>query len=273
VQLPLSPTLASARPEAKVNYADTGCRADNPDMKFDKPARTPWHEFPDVLIHAGESAVKRNADYPAAKAGNVPAARRLVEAMLSEPVVVKLGALAVGANSLLASVHAYEAEGINRIPAVLAEVLAERLGLHAEDSVVQTNRSGHTGASGYHRLAHPALFDGEVERGRSYLLVDDFVGQGGTIANLKGFIETKGGRVVLCTTLTGKPYSAKLTPSDATLRVLRAKHGDELETWWKDNFGYGFDWLTESEARYLERADGAQLIRDRLLAARQKGDA
>jgi hypothetical protein len=71
----------------------------------------------------------------------------------------------------------------------------------------------------------------------------------------------------------GQPYSAKLTPSDTTLRALRAKHGDELETWWKDNFGYGFDYLTESEARYLERADSAQLIRDRLLAARQKGDA
>ena len=112
-----------------------------------------------------------------------------------------------------------------------------------------------------------------MEPGRAYLLVDDFVGQGGTIANLKGFVETKGGRVVLCTTLTGKPYSAKLTPSDTTLRALRAKHGDELETWWKNNFGYGFDYLTESEARYLERADSAQLIRDRLLAARQKGDA
>ncbi len=242
-------------------------------MKFGKPARTSWHEFPDVLIHAEESGVKKNANYPAAKAGNVPAARRLVEAMLNETVVAKVRALAAGANPQLASVHAYEAEGINRIPAVLAEVLAERLGLHAEDSVVQTNRSGHTGASGYHRLAYPALFDGEVEPGRAYLLVDDFVGQGGTIANLKGFIETKGGRAVLCTTLTGKPYSAKLTPSDAALRALRAKHGDELETWWKDNFGYGFDCLTESEARYLERADGAQLIRDRLLAARQKGDA
>jgi len=56
------------------------------------------------------------------------------------------------------------------------------------------------------------------------------------------------------------------------LRALRAKHGDELETWWKDNFGYSFDCLTESEARYFERADGAQLIRDRLLAARQKNN-
>jgi hypothetical protein len=143
------------------------------------------------------------------------------------------------------------------------------LGLQAEESVVQINRSGHTGAGGYHRLAHPALFDGEVEQNRNYFLVDDFVGQGGTIANLRGFIEINGGTAILASTLTGKPYSAKLSLEQATLSALRAKHGDELESWWKETFGYGFELLTESEARYLERADEAHLIRDRLVAARQ----
>ena len=102
--------------------------------------------------------------------------------------------------------------------------------------------------------------------------MDDFVGQGGTLANLKGFIEDRGGRAVACTTLTGKPWSAKLAPSDATLRSLWAKHGGELEGWWQETFRYGFDFLTESEARYLERADSTQLIRSRLLAARQARD-
>ena len=241
-------------------------------MSFGNPRRTPWRVFPDVFIHAEESAVKRHLDYPAAKSGDVLAARRLVEAMLREETAVALREVIADTAPLVASVHAHEAQGINRIPAVLAEVLAERFGLGAEVSIVQTNRSGHTGASGYHRLSHPALFDGDVEGGRSYVLADDFVGQGGTLANLKGFIESHGGLVVVSTTLTGKPYSAKLQPTDETLRALRIKHGDELEKWWKENFGYDFDCLTESEARYLERADNAELIRDRLLAARQKGD-
>lgn len=241
-------------------------------MGIDKPPRTDWHNFPDVLIHAEERAVKKHPDYPAAKAGDIGAAKRLVEASLSEQIVATADRALAGSNALIASVHAHEADGINRIPAVLAEVLGERLGLRAEESVVQINRSGHTGAGGYHRLAHPALFDGEVEKGRNYFLVDDFVGQGGTIANLKGFIEVHGGFVVLASTLTGKPYSAKLTVEPATLNALRDKHGDKLENWWKETFGYGFEFLTESEARYLERADEAQLIRDRLLAARQAGD-
>lgn len=249
-----------------------GRGADNPPMEFGRPARTPWHGFPDVLIHAEERTVKGHPDYRAAKAGDVPAARRLVEAMLSERVAAALRAMVSDTKPLLTSVHAYEAVGINRIPAVFAEVLAERLGLRAEESVVQTNRTGHTGASGYHRLAYPALFDGEVELGRAYVLVDDFVGQGGTLANLKGFIENKGGRAILATTLTGKPYSARLTPAAATLRALRAKHGDELETWWKEALGYGFAHLSESEARYLERADSLDRIRDRVAAARQEAD-
>jgi hypothetical protein len=75
-----------------------------------------------------------------------------------------------------------------------------------------------------------------------------------------------------CTTLTGKPWSAKLTPSADTLRKLREKHGGELESWWEDTFGYGFGFLTESEARYLARADSVELIRNRILAARQAHD-
>ena len=237
-------------------------------MRFEKPIRTPWNDFSDVLIHAKESAVKQHMDYAAAKAGDVAAARRLVESVLNKQVIDLLRERTTGMNPLIASVHAYEADGINRIPAVVAEMLAESLGLRAEESVVQTNRTGHTGADGYHRLAHPALFGGDVEDGRPYLLVDDFVGQGGTLANLKGFIESQGGFVVLATTLTGKPFSAKLCPFATTLYALRAKHDEQLEIWWKDAFGYGFDFLTESEARYLERADSAELIRDRVLAAR-----
>ncbi|HVY05715.1 MAG TPA: hypothetical protein VHB46_07035 [Burkholderiales bacterium] len=118
-------------------------------MAIEKPVRTEWNAFPDVLIHAQESVVKKHADYRAAKAGEIDAARRLVEDTMNEKSVAAAGGLLAGSNAMIASVHAREAEGINRIPAILAEVLGERLGLQAEESVVQINRSGHTGADGY----------------------------------------------------------------------------------------------------------------------------
>jgi hypoxanthine-guanine phosphoribosyltransferase len=103
-----------------------------------------------------------------------------------------------------------------------------------------------------------------------YFLVDDFVGQGGTLANLRGFVESRGAKVLGATSLTGKGYSAKLSLSKETLRGLKGKHGTELEQWWVAAFGYGFERLTESEARYLTRADDAHSISARIVAAAGK---
>jgi hypothetical protein len=52
----------------------------------------------------------------------------------------------------------------------------------------------------------------------------------------------------------GRAYSAKLAPEPSLIQTIRDKHGNELETWWQKQFGYGFDCLTQSEARTLERS-------------------
>lgn len=72
-------------------------------------------------------------------------------------------------------------------------------------------------------------------------------------------------------TLMGKQYSSTLKPSAETVAALRERYGQEFENWWAREFGYGFDRLTESEARYLAKIRGADAdaIRDRILAARQ----
>ena len=92
----------------------------------------------------------------------------------------------------------------------------------------------------YGRLARQPDFEGAVTQGRDYVLVDDFVGMGGTLANLRGFIEAQGGKVVAAVTLTGKPYSAKLALDAEQLQELREKHGTELETWWQENFNHAY---------------------------------
>ena len=71
------------------------------------------------------------------------------------------------------------------------------------------------------------------------------------------------------TTLTGRSYSAKLAPESSLIRAVRDKHGNDLENWWQQEFGYGFDCLTQSEARYLERSPDADTIRKRVVEARQ----
>ena len=108
--------------------------------------------------------------------------------------------------------------------------------------------------------------------GADYVMVDDFVGMGGTLANLRGHIESHGGRVSAAVVLTGKPHSAKLQLSPERLKELRNTHGTELEHWWKERFGHAFDALTESEARYLVRTPDVATVRNRIAAAEQAGD-
>ncbi len=238
-----------------------------------KPPRTNWRDFPDVLIHASESAVKQHIHYWEAKTGDAVAADNLVRDTLNLTQIDVLSALLVGHQPILVSAHAYEQNGVNAIPEVFADELALRLGWEVDGGVVQTNVVSHTGADGFSRLARQAEFDGTIQPGAEYVMVDDFVGMGGTLANLRGHIEANGGRVLAAVALTGKPHSAKLRLAQESLNKLRSKHGAELEHWWQERFGHAFDALTESEARYLVRTSDAVTVRDRIAAAEQAGNS
>ena len=234
------------------------------------PPRVAWRDFPDAILLADEPRTRRHPAYAAAKAGDAVAAANLVLALVDEVGISSVrGLLSKVAVvwPVLVAAHAYERDGFNAIPAALAQLLSDRLAIPGDATVVQTNIVGHTGASGYGRLARQAAFGGEVEKGRRHIMVDDFIGQGGTLANLRGWIESQGGHVVCAVGLTGKPYSAKLNPSQEQLHELREKHGPDFEAWWQEHFGHTFDCLTQSEARYLARSPDAHTIRDRLAEA------
>ena len=180
------------------------------------PPRTAWREFADAVLLATESETKWHPSYADAKAGDAVAAAHLVRDLVGDTAIATVHALIARVSEdgapVLASASAYERWGVNAIPAAMAELLSERLAAPFRTSVVQTNVVGHTGADGYGRLARQARFGGDVERDCEYVMVDDFIGQGGTLANLRGWIEEHGGKVVAAVALTGKPYSAKLSP-------------------------------------------------------------
>ena len=174
--------------------------------------------------------------------------------------------------TIVVGIHAQEKTGNNAIPRVYAKVLANRLGLNSDREIVQANVVSHTGAGGFHRLAAQPVFDGTVHHDRNYVIVDNFIGMGGTVANIKGHIERNGGHVVGVTVLTGKEKSSKIGCESDTLHSLREKHGRNLESWWWEKFGAGFDFLTESEAKYLLRQRDADAIRNRIAKAERRLD-
>ncbi len=235
-----------------------------------KAPRVTWESsFPDVVIGADENHVLSHRNYVAAKSGDAQAAKALVVELVSDEFLGRIRSIFEDyCFPTLLAVHAEEEHGRNQIATALATYLNTRIELAIEHRVVQENVVNHTKSTGFARLARQALFFGRLDRGKPYFLIDDFIGQGGTLANLRGHVLEAGGTVVGAGVLTGKPHSAKMRLEDSMLQELRAKHGNELEQWWKKQFGFGFDCLTQSEARYLLKTKDADKIRTEILAAR-----
>lgn len=232
-------------------------------------------DFPDVVTAHRPGFVRDHADYAAAKAGDSEAALRLARDAVTPDFVQRVReAIPEGSKPIIVPVVAREATGNNRIPDAAAEVLAHQLGTTVDHDLIQAEKVGRGGADAMHRLANQPTFDGPVKAGQDYVLLDDTLAQGGTLAQLKTHIERGGGRVVLATALTGKDYSRKLALDSETLGQVRERFG-RIEGWWRRHFGYGFDGLTESEARTILTYNGGRLspdaLRDRILARRIPG--
>lgn len=234
-------------------------------------SRTSATSMPDAIIGSTLGSASSHPDYAAAKAGDIEAAFRLAQDIVTPELVAKVRAAIGDSKPVVVPVAAEEATGRNRIPVAAAGVLAQRLGLSTSGAIVQANRAHRTGMDGLDRIFAPVDFAGAVEA-KPYLLVDDTLTQGGTFAALASHIREGGGTVAGVIALTGKQYSAKIQPTTESLASLRQKHGD-LENEFRAATGYGFDSLTESEARYLARYEPADRLRDRISAEGHRGRA
>lgn len=224
-------------------------------------------ELPAVVIGQRLGAAGKHPDHAAAKAGDTAAAVRLIQDVLSDEAVAQVREAIGGDRPAIVPVLAVEATGHNKIPAVAAMALGARLGLPVEAGIYQSVKAKRTTLDGLGRIFQQPEFDGKVEPGKAYFLVDDTLTQGGTIAALASHIQQNGGRVVGSFALTGKLYSATLRLSPETLSELRARYGD-VEQSFREATGRGFDALTESEGRYLAKHDAPDAVRDRILAER-----
>jgi hypothetical protein len=232
-----------------------------------KPLRAPWApDFPPVLIQAPRLEVSTHPWFAAARTGDADAAALLVADLLTGEVAERLAQWGDGPPPLLASVHAQRREGLGVLGEMLAQGMHLVLGWETDTQLVQANIVARAGDTGFSHLALQAVFDGAVQAGRTYVLVDDFIGQGGTIANLRGHIVRHGGVVRGATVLTGNSSAASLVPDPDTLRELGDKHGS-IADWWEQNFGFRFDCLTAAEARFLVGNSDSGYIRSQVEAA------
>ncbi|MCK9549143.1 LPD38 domain-containing protein [Aquamicrobium sp.] len=235
-------------------------------------SRTFWGGFPSVETLLPRHALRNHNPelYDKAKAGDHAAAAQLVDEVVRDEAIERLRATIGDRQPVIVAVMAEEASGRNAIPRTFAKIIGRHLGLPVDSSIVQTVRAQHTGADAFARLARQPVFSGPVVAGQDYVIVDDTVTMGGTLANLRGYIESQGGRVILASTLTGGPQQ-NIVPSAAQLDAVRKKHPD-LDEWWQNEFGFPLETLTASELGHLRKAVSLDAIRDRISAARGSED-
>jgi hypothetical protein len=238
-------------------------------MTIALPIRLPWPpDFPDVVIHTDVRTRDTHPGYTAAKTGDAEAALMLASDLQSPEGIVRLKAVIGNRPSLLLPVVADELTGFNAIPDAMAQVLGIELGIPVlAGEIVQTNKVGHTRAPAFQRIVTPATFEGQVQTGANYVLVDDHVGLGGTLANLRGYVEARGGEVIAITTLTESRDARAISLQPTTRNMLWDRHGQALDDLWQSQFGYGIDCLTEVEALNLCRQHSVAAIEDFLAQA------
>ena len=232
--------------------------------------RAPWGEFPPVVSNGDLGGLKNEPEYEAAKAGDRDAALQLADRLMTDDAVAQVAKLLAGKKAKIVPVLAAEEAGRNKIPLMAAEVLADRLGLEVEYDIVQTHKVGRTNQGADHRLAFNPSFSGEVEAGERYLVVDDTLTMGGTVASLRGYIENRGGHVVGGMVMTAHPGALDIKVKQKMLHSIERKHGATMDEYWKQEFGYGIDQLTQGEAGHLKAAQSVDAIRDRITAARNE---
>ena len=242
----------------------------------------------DAQIMTSVATLRAHEMYREAKAGSADHAWFVVTALLNP---AKLKALHdQHPDAILAPVRARERQGKNALPPALASAMATaHPSWTIDQEIAQRAGMGHTDATALARLANPAQFDGAVQAGKNYILLDDVLTSGSTINALRAHIEAGGGRVVAVNALaaSGNPQTGagqNLAPRPDVVQKLDAKFGQEQinSLLQEQNIAESSHALTNSQARYLltfatlDRAraalTAARISRDRPTPQRNRSD-
>lgn len=148
----------------------------------------------------------------------------------------------------------------NALPFAYAAYLKRTLGGELETEIVQIARVGRTKLSKWSRFLYQPSFGGVVRPGQAYILADDVVTTGGTLAALRSYIVRNGGRVVFATAIAHRDGThQRFAISEQTVNRLLEEFGPDLDQVWTETIGHGIRCLTEAEGKFLGECADAEL--------------
>lgn len=233
-----------------------------------KAERTDWGDFPRLIRNGPLREMQNHTDYTAAKAGDARAAASLVHDLMTEETLQAVKEMVGNRQPIVVGVRAEESVGRNKIPDTMAALISTRNGWEQDNTIKQQSYVGRTGKGSDFRLAFPPTFTGNVQAERDYLIVDDNATQGGTIANLKGYIESHGGHVLGAVVMSARETGLDVAITSDMIEKILNKHGEAINDYWKQEFGYGIDKLTYHEGGTVRSAANLDAIRTRIHGAR-----
>lgn len=229
--------------------------------------------------HAPERVLKEQRGYRDAKyRGDIAAARRIVQAFLKPDSLSDIQKLTQQADTLVVSPCTASKGRRNVLPITMAHHIAHHLELRVNKEIFQHVGDHKTGQEGMDRLFNHPGFYGPVHRGRNYLIVDDVLTMGGTVADLRSHIERKGGRVVGTVVLAHTPTAAEsrflrplrsggevtsLAIDPLDVHGLKKKFGPTLSTLCRRAFGFGPECFTVREGGFVARLPDLDPLRGR----------
>lgn len=211
-----------------------------------------------------DADIKRHSGYKKGKAGEPDSAIQLITD-LALPFLMALRS-ELPADCIFVSPYAQEAAGDNALPLMLSLMCAELFKGTSEIDIVQQERVFHTGADPMERLISRPSFEGRVQPGAQYVLVDDVTSMGGTLAELNNFIRIHGGQVFGTLVLVNAGRTKDFVANKKILRLLEDRHHDYIQ----QIFGIHTPALTANEANYLIGFRTLDEIRNRCIKAEEE---
>jgi len=245
-------------------------------MKHFSAPRVPWGDFPPVVRNGDLNSLSVEPEYRAAKQGDSLAALSLVSRKMTPEFIQAVASLQrnpARPSPYLLPVMARETAGHNRLPLAVAAILERALGWRVCEDVVQTNHVGRTDQKADFRLLFSPDFLGEIEVGRDYVLLDDTLTMGGTVAALRGYIESHGGHVLGAAVMTAHPGALDIAIKTSMIERIGARHGDAMQILCQEVLGHGLEGLTQGEAGHFRAASSADSLRNRFAAARHEAES
>lgn len=242
--------------------------------------RTPWpNNFPPVFVSAAWNADTRVRGpilpdqpgyWPAKTKRNVRAAAEVCDSVVQEDTLTAIYELCHRADPIIVSPAMSPQESQNALAIGYGAWLENELGWPHRLRIFQKKSvSRDFNTDGWFRLVHNPEFYGEVAAGRNYIIADDVFTMGGTLASVRGFIESQGGRVICCTALaSGDGNHVPIALEAETLYRLSGQCGGALNSACLDELGYELECLTEAEGGFLRRCASLDAFRKGVDGAR-----